>query len=60
MEFNFNCEKILNPDYKGFAIIDSCHKDILTKEKFEKMSTIIDKFGNLSSTVRKYITNRYS
>lgn len=55
MEFYFNCEGLLHPNFKGIAILDSSHHRIFMQDKKEKISYIIDQISNLSLKVEIYI-----
>ena len=60
MEFEFNCEKLLNCDKNGFGILEGTNQEYLKHCNKTQINEIIDKIGYASSKVKSFkkIKNR--
>ena len=52
MEFEFNCEKLLNCDKYGFAILEGTNQEYLQHYNKSQINEIIDRIGYASSKVK--------
>ena len=56
MQFNFNCEEILDCDKNGFAILEGSYKNRIVPGFTLYVNEIIDKMGESSSHAQKLPT----
>ena len=56
MQFNFNCEEILDCDKNGFAILEGSYKNRIVPGFTLYVNEIIDKMGEASSYAQKLPT----
>ena len=57
MEFNFNCEDILDCDRNGYSILEGSHQNMIIPGYKVYIREILDKMGELSSKSQNLLVN---